>query len=211
MTLNRNLANLASAVVSTGGNLATANLSGTITSSQINDITSSQVTTALGFTPYNSTNPSGYITSAGAPVTSVNGQTGAVVTTSLNSIGCTQFLYSAYTGGFIYSGATISGSNLYYITGLNSTAYGYYLEGSASSSPNIVRSTIISSQVVGSFTAGRPGNNGYSVPASNISAVSGTWRLMSGFLPQATSSYNGCCGNNYTGSNLYGAVFVRVS
>jgi hypothetical protein len=148
---------------------------------------------------------------ASAPVTSVNGATGAVVTTSLNSIGCTQFLYSAYTGGFSYSGATISGSNLYYITGLNSTANGYFLEGSSSSNPNSVRSTNIPNQVVGNFIAYRPGNNGYSVPASNISAVSGTWRLMSGFLPPGTSSYTSCCGNSYTGSNLYGAVFVRVS
>jgi|GEM_PF-2319674 len=31
-------------------------------------ITSSDVTTALGFTPYNATNPAGYITSAGVPV-----------------------------------------------------------------------------------------------------------------------------------------------
>ena len=34
-------------------------------------ITSSQVTTALGFTPYNSTNPSGYITSSGTAAVSI--------------------------------------------------------------------------------------------------------------------------------------------
>lgn len=45
--------------VTTGASLASADLP-TYTGS----ITSSQVTTALGFTPYNSTNPSGYITSA---------------------------------------------------------------------------------------------------------------------------------------------------
>jgi hypothetical protein len=202
MTINRNLANLASAVVSTGGNLATANLSGTITSSQINDITSSQVTTALGFTP---------ISAASAPVTSVNGQTGAVVTTSLNSIGSTQYLFSAYTGGISYSGATISGSNLYYITGMNSIVNGYFLEGTNTSNPNSVRSTNIPNPITSSFNAYRPGNNGYSVPASNVSTVSGTWRLMSNFLPQGTSSYNSCCGNSYTGSILNGGVFVRVS
>lgn len=39
----------------------------------------SDVTTALGYTPYNSTNPSGYLTAATVPVKSVNGQTGDVV------------------------------------------------------------------------------------------------------------------------------------
>lgn len=39
---------------------------------------SSDVTGALGFTPYNSTNPSNYIAAASAPVQSVNGRTGAI-------------------------------------------------------------------------------------------------------------------------------------
>lgn len=43
---------------------------------------SSQVTSALGYTPYNATNPANYITSAGAPVQSVAGRAGAVVLTS---------------------------------------------------------------------------------------------------------------------------------
>jgi hypothetical protein len=34
---------------------------------------------SLGFTPYNATNPNGYITSASIPVQSVNGNTGAVI------------------------------------------------------------------------------------------------------------------------------------
>ena len=43
---------------------------------------SSDVTGALGFSPYNATNPLGYITSAGAPVQSVFGRTGAVTLTA---------------------------------------------------------------------------------------------------------------------------------
>jgi len=46
-----------SGTVTTSGNLT---LGGTLT------LTSAQVTTALGFTPYNSTNPNGYITSSGS-------------------------------------------------------------------------------------------------------------------------------------------------
>jgi hypothetical protein len=45
--------------------IANTKITGTITSSQIAGITSSHVTTALGYTPYNATNPSGYITSSG--------------------------------------------------------------------------------------------------------------------------------------------------
>lgn len=70
----------------------TLSLDGTIptkTSDLTNDsgfitgVSSSDITTALGYTPYNSTNPNGYVNTAGAsaaaPVQSVNGQTGTVV------------------------------------------------------------------------------------------------------------------------------------
>lgn len=40
---------------------------GTLASTALQSITSGNVTTALGYTPYNSTNPSGYITSASIP------------------------------------------------------------------------------------------------------------------------------------------------
>ena len=71
------------AAASSGGSLsysngvftfAPASLSGYLTS-----ITSSDVTTALGFTPYNATNPSGYITTNGIPSQTDNG--GKVLTT----------------------------------------------------------------------------------------------------------------------------------
>lgn len=74
---------------------------GRITSASNNSLTSSQITTALGFTPYNTTNPSGYIT----------GITSGNVTTALG-----------YTP---YNSTNPSG----YITGINSgnvtTALGY--------------------------------------------------------------------------------------
>lgn len=56
----------------------------------ITGISSSDVTTALGYTPYNSTNPNGYVNATGAanaaPVQSVNSQTG-VVTLSASDVG----------------------------------------------------------------------------------------------------------------------------
>jgi hypothetical protein len=84
--------------------IANTQITGTITGAQLSagaantnlgfvpvgpTLTSSQVTTALGFTPYNSTNPSGYVTSSTAPVTSVNGSTGAV---SISALGVSQTL-----------------------------------------------------------------------------------------------------------------------
>jgi hypothetical protein len=44
------------------GTITNTQLSGGITSDKISNLTSSLVTTALGFTPYNATNPSGYLT-----------------------------------------------------------------------------------------------------------------------------------------------------
>ena len=59
-------------------------------SGYITGISSTDVTTALGYTPYDSTNPSGYVTASGAasaaPVQSVNNQTG-VVTLSASDVG----------------------------------------------------------------------------------------------------------------------------
>lgn len=43
--------------------------------------------TPLGFTPYNATNPAGYISAAGAPVQSVFGRTGAVTLASADVTG----------------------------------------------------------------------------------------------------------------------------
>ena len=71
-TLNQN---------TTGSANSATYLTGTYTGS----LTSSQITTGLGYTPYNSTNPSGYLTSSGAVTSavagtgvSVSGATGAV-------------------------------------------------------------------------------------------------------------------------------------
>jgi len=120
MTINRNLANLASAVVSTGGNLATANLSGTITNSQlagsitsdkISSITSSHVTTALGFTP-----GTGSVTS----VATGNGLAGGTITSSgtltlgsvtHDSVGCYASGKIATNVGALSMGSTFAGGS----------------------------------------------------------------------------------------------------
>lgn len=75
-------------------------------SGYITGISSGDVTTALGFTPYDASNPSGFVDSAGAasaaPVQSVNGNTGAVSLTA-SDVGAladsTTYAGSASVGG----------------------------------------------------------------------------------------------------------------
>ena len=52
----------------------------------VSSITSSQVTTALGYTPYNSTNPNGYITSSASITGSSGSVSGLTLTSSANGI-----------------------------------------------------------------------------------------------------------------------------
>lgn len=66
-----------SGTVTTSGNLT---LGGTLS------LTSGQVTTALGYTPYNSTNPSGYITSSASITGSSGSVSGLTLTSSANGI-----------------------------------------------------------------------------------------------------------------------------
>lgn len=69
------------AVTVTKSDVGLANVENKSSATIRGEITSGNVTTALGFTPYNATNPSSYITAAGAPVQSVNSKTGAVTLT----------------------------------------------------------------------------------------------------------------------------------
>jgi hypothetical protein len=82
----------------------------------ITGITSGNVTTALGFTPYNSTNPSGYVSSSG--VTSVatgNGLTGGTITST-----GTLSLSGSYTGTWaVTGGITATGEVTAYFSDKN--------------------------------------------------------------------------------------------
>lgn len=82
------------------------------------ELTSANVTTALGFTPYNSTNPNGYVTSSGvtsvtiaatSPVVSstATAQTGSSVSTTIslaNSYGDTKNPYGNKTANYVLAG-----------------------------------------------------------------------------------------------------------
>jgi hypothetical protein len=89
------------------------NAEGVISGSSQVVLTSGQVTTALGYTPYNSTNPNGYTTNTGT-VTSVGG-TGTVSGLSLSG--------TVTTSGNITLGGTLTLTSGQITTGLGYTPY----------------------------------------------------------------------------------------
>ena len=101
-------------------NVATVygNVSGTaasITGTYSGSITSAQVTTGLGFTPYNSTNPSGYITSSA----SISGSAATVTTAAQPNITSTGTLTSLAVTGNISAG-NVTATHYGAATGLTS-------------------------------------------------------------------------------------------
>jgi hypothetical protein len=121
-------------------------LGGVPAASYLTGITSGQVTTALGYTPYNSTNPNGYTTNTGT-VTSVSG-TGTVSGLTLSG---------TVTG----SGSLTLGGTLSLTSGQVTTALGYTPynstnpNGYISAVPNA--STQVSSLGVGTAASGTGG------------------------------------------------------
>ncbi|MCZ8322110.1 MAG: tail fiber domain-containing protein [Novosphingobium sp.] len=71
---------------------------GTVVQVGFGNLTSAMVTTALGFTPYNSTNPSGYITSSGSITGSSGSCTGNAATATKWATGRTIALTGDVTG-----------------------------------------------------------------------------------------------------------------
>lgn len=101
-------------------------------------ITSSQVTTALGFTPYNSTNPAGYTTNTGA-VTSVSG-TGTVSGLTLS-------------GTVTTSGSLTLGGTLSLTSGNVTTALGFTPYNSTNPNSYVALGSAITGYTVGANTA----------------------------------------------------------
>ena len=136
--------------------------------------------TSTGITfPDATTQTTAYV--AGGGVSSVNAQTGAVVTTNTGSIGCTMIVMYGYYGD-IGVGATCAGSILYYNYGANQPQpYAYTWAAQR--------------YVTGGLSYGGGGT-----------ALTGTWRKMSTGT-SGTYSY-GCC--SYF-SQYFPTLFVRVS
>lgn len=98
------------------------------TSTYLTGINSSQVTTALGFTPYNATNPSGYITSAGTSAACSGNAATATLATKASTLAAGGANGTAMTFNWSGQGGTPTwvwggsdGSNMYVYSPANFT------------------------------------------------------------------------------------------
>lgn len=144
----------------------------------------------------------------GGGVTSLNGQTGAVVTTDLNGIGSIMAA-ALNTTSNVLPNSTHSGGNLYYANAVSQIYDNrtWYTQGSFNNPPNT--SVGISNQLPSFYGMGNlvNGNTGWVAPGGSAT-LSGTWRLLTP-LPARVTSYNSC--DNRTSTATYGGLFVRVS
>lgn len=107
--------------VTTGAALASSDLP-TYTGS----LTSGQVTTALGFTPYNSTNPNGYITSSA----NITGSSASVAGTNLGKTGSQGFFTTTAWTAADWANLAIGGGGMAIANtpGAPNTNYGYFIK-----------------------------------------------------------------------------------
>jgi hypothetical protein len=159
-------------------------------------ITSSQITTGLGFTPYNSTNPSGYITSSAsisgnaATATTATNQSGGTVNATTGSfsglVSCSiGGTYARYQGTDQYHGivlrGTVSGTTTQTITPGDTAEwieYGAVWNFREISTQNKIWATINSSGVTwnGNTVLHAANYNSYS-PTLTGTGASGTWGI----------------------------------
>ena len=108
-------------------------------SGYITGITSGNVITALGYTPYNSTNPSGYITSSGS-ITGTAGSTGLLTIDNSVVYGRSglQFAQSANTAGNTASNHNTPTADWWHVIRMNhANGGGYYADLAVSMTTNL--------------------------------------------------------------------------
>jgi hypothetical protein len=89
-------------ITSISGSIVSGNISGNaanITGTYSGSISSSQVTTALGYTPYSNANPSGYITSSGSITGTASNITAYTINQNLGTGNSPTFSGLTYNGG----------------------------------------------------------------------------------------------------------------
>ncbi len=142
-------------------------------------------------------------TAAGAGgVTSLNGQTGAITTTNIDSIGAYLWCVNNTTTNF-NTNSTTAGSNLRYLPTVS------YWDGPSSfnAGGGIPRANC--SINGGRWTQYLTGNVGNGGNALNTTALSGTWRAI---IPSGARTHNGYCGCNNSTEQIFAmSMWVRVS
>ena len=145
---------------------------GTVVQVGFGNLTSAMVTTALGFTPYNSTNPSGYITSSGSITGSSGSCTGNAATATKWATGRT----IALTGDVSGTSAAFDGSAaLSFATSLANSGVtaGTYTKVTVDAKGRVTNGTSIASADVTGALGYTPANKAGESFTGSIS-VSGT-------------------------------------
>jgi hypothetical protein len=205
MTQAYNLAILANAVNTSGqlnvgtnatGTLPLAN-GGTGTTNTVNSVVAGS-----GISVSTSGTQVTVSTTGAGGVTSLNGQTGAITTTNLDSIGAYLFLVNNTTSNFL-TGSTTSGSNLRYPNSVGSYGPNDFNSGGNGIPRNNGNSN---GGTFGQVLSGNVGNGG---DARNTTTVSGTWRCLTPVGGRANDGY--CGDNNSTQQRFSYSPWVRIS
>ena len=147
-------------------------------------ITSSQVTTALGFTPYNSTNPSGYTSNTGtvtgvtgtAPIVSSGGTTPAIsISAATTSAAGSMSAADKTKLDGIASGATASSGTVTSVSVVSANGFAGTV-ATNTTTPAITLSTSISGLLKGNGTAisAAVAGTDYVIPSGSITGNAGT-------------------------------------
>jgi hypothetical protein len=186
--------------LSVTGAVSATTLSGN--GSAITSLTSGQITTALGFTPYNATNPSGYTSNTGT-VTSVGG-TGTVSGLTLTG--------TVTTSGNLTLGGTLSLTSGQVTTALGFTPYSATNPNGYTTNTGTVTSVGGTGTVSGLTLTGTVTGSGNLTLGGTLSLTSGQVTSALGFTPynstnpsgyitsSALSSYLPLTGGTMTGS-----------
>ena len=192
--------------VTTGASLASADLP-----TYTGTLTSSQVTTALGYTPYNSSNPNGYITSSG----SISGNAATASNASLlNNISAVNLYNNMGDAHGTRTSFDAAGAAL-------SVGFGYrYVQGNTNA-PNVgntgnnqyyswvigLGSDYAASSYAAQFAIPRNGTTPYLSVRFEEGGVLGAWqKLSAGYADSAGSASNATTVGGFTPSQSSGAA-----
>lgn len=185
------------------------------------EITSSNVTTALGFTPYNAANPSGYITSsaltpyltsATAASTYLTGITSTQVTTALgftpyNATNPSGYITNSALSGYLTSSSAastyqpilVSGTNIKTVNGTSLLGSGNLAIGGSAwirktaNYTAVAGDKIVADTTAGSFTVTLPASP--TVGQSVIFADGGSWKTNNLIVARNASTIEGVAEN----------------